>query len=290
MKKKTKIIVTGKNGQLAKTLIMDLQKKYNFLSYDKKDIDITKKKDLLKLKLKGVSILINTAAYNDVEKSEKKNFLANQTNFYALKNLKDICDKHNIFLIHFSTDYVFDGKKKSYFENDLVNPINEYGKSKAKGESFLLNSKSNNYLILRLSWVYSNIGINFFTKLSKLLESDKKISIVNDQFGIPTSAKFISYNLGKIIKKIINKKKISTIYHLTPNGKTSWYNFSVMISEFLFTKNQKKNKNVKIYPIKSNFNHKANRPLNSVLNSMKIQKMLNVKFKNWDYYFYKEFK
>ena len=97
MKKKTKIIVTGKNGQLAKTLIMDLQKKYNFLSYDKKDIDITKKKDLLKLKLKGVSILINTAAYNDVEKSEKKNFLANQTNFYALKNLKDICDKHNIF-------------------------------------------------------------------------------------------------------------------------------------------------------------------------------------------------
>ena len=88
-----------------------------------------------------------------------------------------------------------------------MNPINEYGKSKAKGESFLLNSKSNNYLILRLSWVYSNIGINFFTKLSKLLESDKKISIVNDQFGIPTSAKFISYNLGKIIKKIINKKK-----------------------------------------------------------------------------------
>ena len=187
MKNKTKIIVTDKNGQLARTIISNFKNKFFVKSYDKKKIDITKKSDLLKLNLKGVSILINTAAYNEVEKSEKKNKLANKVNFVALKSLKEICDKNNIFLIHFSTDYVFDGKKKSYSENDVVNPINEYGKSKARGEKFLLKSKLNNYVIIRLSWVYSPVGKNFLNKIINLLKIKDNLSVVNDQYGVPTS-------------------------------------------------------------------------------------------------------
>lgn len=289
MKKKIKILITGKNGQLARTIINQLKNKYNFYSYSKKKIDITKRKDLLKLSLNNSAILINTAAYNDVESSEINKKDAIKTNFLAIKNLKKICDKNNIFFIHFSTDYVFNGKKKLYGENSRVNPINQYGKSKANGEKFLLDSKTNNYIILRLSWVYSKIGKNFYTKIITLIKKRKKISVVNDQFGVPTSTKFISFYLDKIIQNVVYKKKMSLIYHLTPNGKTTWYEFSVLILDFFNKTNKYKFKSIKIIPKKSNFINKAKRPLYSILNSKKIQKKLKIKFKNWKYYFDKEF-
>ena len=292
MPQKFKILLTGKNGQLARTIISDLQKEYIIKSYCKKKLDITDKKNLEKIILKNKpTILINTAAYNNVENSERNKRLANQTNFIAVKYLKKICDQNNIFLIHFSTDYVFDGKKKApYNEECLINPINEYGKSKAKGEKFLLNSVNKNFLIVRLSWVYSKFGINFYTKILKLLKKKRLIYVVNDQYGIPTSTKFIVFYLNKILKKIIMKEKLSNIYHLTPNGKTSWYNFSILILNSL-NKNRKKviDKNI-ILPCNSNFYDRAIRPVYSVLNSKNIQKKIEKKFKNWEYYFYKEFK
>ncbi len=291
MPQKTKILLTGKNGQLARTIISDLQKEYIIKSYCKKKLDITVKKNLEKIILKNKpTILINTAAYNNVENSERNKRLANQTNFIAVKYLKKICDQNNIFLIHFSTDYVFDGKKKAaYNEECLINPINEYGKSKAKGEKFLLNSVNKNFLIVRLSWVYSKLGVNFYTKITKLLKKQKNIHVVNDQYGIPTSTKFIVYYLNIILKKIILKEKFSNIYHLTPNGKTTWYNFSILIQNSL-NKNRKKmiDKNV-ILPCNSNFYDKATRPRNSVLSSEKIKKKLKKNFNNWKYYFNKEF-
>ena len=289
MKKKIKILITGKNGQLARTIVNQLKNKYNFYSYSKKKVDITKRKDLLKLSLNNSVILINTAAYNDVESSEINKKDAIKTNYLAIKHLKKICDKNNIFFIHFSTDYVFNGKKRLYGENSKVNPINQYGKSKANGEKFLLDSKTNNYVILRLSWVYSNIGKNFYTKIITLIKKRKKISVVNDQFGVPTSTKFISFYLDKIIQNIVHKKKMSLIYHLTPNGKTTWYEFSVLILNFFNKTNKYKFNSVKIIPKKSDFINKANRPLYSILNSEKIQKKLKIKFKNWKYYFEKEF-
>ena len=292
MPQKFKILLTGKNGQLARAIISDLQKEYIIKSYCKKKLDITDKKNLEKIILKNKpTILINTAAYNNVENSERNKRLANQTNFIAVKYLKKICDQNNIFLIHFSTDYVFDGKKKApYNEECLINPINEYGKSKAKGEKFLLNSVNKNFLIVRLSWVYSKFGINFYTKILKLLKKKRLIYVVNDQYGIPTSTKFIVFYLNKILKKIIMKEKLSNIYHLTPNGKTSWYNFSILILNSL-NKNRKKviDKNI-ILPCNSNFYDRAIRPVNSVLNSGNIQKKIKKKFKNWEYYFYNEFK
>ena len=290
MKKKIKILITGKNGQLARAILNTLKNKYHLISYSKKEININRKKDLSKLSLKNTSIIINTAAYNDVEKSEKNNKLANETNFLALKNLKNICDNNNIFLIHFSSDYVFDGKKKSYKEYNKTNPLNKYGKSKVKGEKFLMNSKLHNFLIIRISWVYSNIGNNFYTKILKLFKKKKDIKVVNDQFGVPTSTKFITLYLDKVINQINKNKKMSKIYHLTPNGKTSWYKFSLLISKLFYKRQSNQMERVKIIPIKSNFYKKAKRPLCSVLNSKKIQRKFNIKFRNWEYYFMKEFR
>ena len=288
MKKKIKILITGKDGKLATSIYNCLKKKYYLISYSKKDVNITKKKNLDKLSLKNTSILINTAAYNEVEKSEKNYKTANRVNFLALKNLKKICDTNKIFLIHFSSDYVFDGKVRNYKEHHKTNPLNKYGKSKANGENFLLKSKINNFLILRISWVYSNLGNNFYTKIFKLLKMKKTINVVSDQFGIPTSTKFVTFILDKLIKEIINKKKLSKIYHLTPNGETSWYKFSLLILKYLLKKYPNLMKRAKIMPIKSNFNKKAKRPMYSILNSKKIQNRLNLKFKNWQYYFAKE--
>ena len=291
MKKKVKILLTGQKGQLAQTIIKELGNKYDIKSYSKQKIDITKKKDLLKLNLKNSLILINAAAYNDVEKSEKNKKIAYSTNYLAVKNLEKICKKNKIFFIHFSTDYVFDGKKKiSYKENSLTNPINQYGKSKEKGEKYLLNSNNKNFLILRTSWVYSHIGMNFYSQILKLIKKKENIKVVNDQFGIPTSAKFITDNLDKIIKKLIKKEKMSKIYHLTPNGKANWYQFSLIIYKLLVKKMNKKIVTKKILPIKSFFHNKAKRPLYSVLNSSKIQRQFKMRFKNWKYYIGEELK
>ena len=170
-----------------------------------------------------------------------------------------------------------------------MNPINEYGKSKARGEKFLLKSKLNNYVIIRLSWVYSPVGKNFLNKIINLLKIKDNLSVVNDQYGVPTSTRFITFYLKKLIKIIMQKDKIDKIYHLAPNGKTSWYKFALMILGVLKTKYPSQ-MNKKILPIMSNFKGKPKRPVCSKLNSLSIQKKLDVKFKNWEYYFLKEFK
>ena len=288
MDRKHKIILTGANGQLAKTICLNLKKKYNLITYSKKQIDISNKKDLLKLDTKDCKILINTAAYTNVEKAEKYKKKAHLVNYKSLKNLKKICEKNKIFFIHFSTDYVFNGNTKTpYKENSKTNPVNQYGKSKAKGETFLLKSINKNFLIIRLSWVYSKYALNFYSKIKKLIKENNIIKVVDDQFGIPTSTDFISENLDLIIIKIICKERLSNIYHLTPNGKTTWYKFSKIIKKYTLKKHNWNVKNTKIIPTKSYFKNKAKRPLYSVLNSDKIQKKLNIEFKNWDYYFKK---
>ena len=267
MGSKNKILLTGGDGQLAKTIIFNLGKNYNIKSYPKKKIDISKLKDFKKFDKKNCKIMINTAAYNDVEGAEKNKTISDKMNYLSLINLKKFCDLNNIFLIHFSTDYVFDGKNKNpYKENSVTNPINQYGKSKAKGEKALLSSKKNNFIIIRLSWVYSKIGHNFFTKIVKLIKKNKNLKVVNDQFGVPTSTNFVVKYLNEIIQIILKKQKIPKILHLVPKGFTNWYDFSIKIQKSKFLNNKKKN-SCKIIPCKSNFNNKAKRPLFSVLNS-----------------------
>ena len=289
MKNKIKILLTGKNGQLAKTIVSHLKKDYKFISYSKQSLDITKKNEIKKyVKIHKPRFLINTAAYNDVEKAEKKDLQSKKVNCLGVKNLKEICFENNVFLIHFSTDYVFDGKQNTPYEELLKpKPINNYGKSKLDGEKILLSNKKLNFMILRLSWVYSNIGKNFLTKIVKQIKKKNNLNVVSDQFGIPTSTGFVVFYLNKILKEIIKGKKFEKIYHLTPNGNTTWYGFSKIILKFLKKNSNTGFKKINILPSVSNFKGKALRPLYSVMSSKKIQKKLNNSFHDWKFYFRK---
>jgi dTDP-4-dehydrorhamnose reductase len=289
VKNKIKILLTGKNGQLAKTIVSHLKKDYKFISYSKQSLDITKKNEIKKyVKIHKPRFLINTAAYNDVEKAEKKDLQSKKVNCLGVKNLKEICFENNVFLIHFSTDYVFDGKQNTPYEELLKpKPINNYGKSKLDGEKILLSNKKLNFMILRLSWVYSNIGKNFLTKIVKQIKKKNNLNVVSDQFGIPTSTGFVVFYLNKILKEIIKGKKFEKIYHLTPNGNTTWYGFSKIILKFLKKNSNTGFKKINILPSVSNFKGKALRPLYSVMSSKKIQKKLNNSFHDWKFYFRK---
>jgi len=289
VKIKIKILLTGKNGQLAKTIVSHLKKDYKFISYSKQRLDITKKNEIEKyVKIHKPRFLINTAAYNDVEKSEKKDLQSKKVNCLGVKNLKEICFENNVFLIHFSTDYVFDGKQNMPYKELLKpKPINKYGKSKLDGEKILLSSKKLNFIILRLSWVYSNLGKNFLTKIVKQIKKNNNLNVVSDQFGIPTSTGFVVFYLNKILKEIIKGEKFEKIYHLTPNGNTTWYGFSKMILKFLKKNSNTRFTKINILPTTSNFKGKALRPLYSVMSSKKIQKKLNNSFHDWKFYFRK---
>lgn len=278
-----KILILGCEGQLGTSLLKSKKiKKIQIFDFNKKQLDISNYSLCNKIILNICpDIIINAAAYTNVEQSEKNPELANEINYYSLINLSKLCNSLGIFLFHISTDYVFDGLKKlSYNESDLPNPLTKYGVSKLKGEE-AIRSILNNFIILRVSWLYGPYQNNFFTKMIQLSYSNNEIKVVNDQYSIPTS----SIDLANIIWNIINnfnlKNKIKTgIYHYSNSGKKiSWFDFTVNI--FHLSKNYL-NKIPVITPITSSqFKSNLNRPINSSLNINRICKEFNIKSIRW---------
>lgn len=275
-----KIVVTGGDGQLGSCL-KNCFKDHRFF-FNKKKLDITNYR-VLKKKLKEINpkILINTAAYTDVENAEgnsKKAFLVNKT---GPRNLAILCEELSIFLIHISTDFVFNGKSKSsYSPEHKTSPINIYGSSKLAGEIEIKKNNSN-YAIIRTSWLYSEYSKNFVKSIINNLKKKIKINVNVDQYGSPTSA----HDLAQCIKKIVDyykkNKIISGIYHFSGKGKTSRYIFAKKINELAF-KYKIFSKLGIINPIKNiNYESRAKRPLNSYLNSNKLCKLLKVKNLDW---------
>ncbi len=280
-----KIFLVGSGGQVGN----EIKKLYDsnifeLVSFSKKDLDIT---NLTKVKLllehQKPDILINAAAYTDVQQAENNEALSNEVNHLAIMNLVNLCNELRILLIHISTDYVFDGKTNiPYKENDKPNPLNVYGKTKRKGEEKIINS-SKLYIILRTSWVFSDSPNNFYTKIKKKLMSEKKIKVVDDQHGCPTSA----YSIANCILLIsnyylINNNIKSGIYHFCSQPVTSWYLFASEILNKLKTSNQSL-KQKKIIPIKSLYQSNGlTRPFYSALNCQKIKSVFNIDQPNWN--------
>ena len=174
-------------------------------------------------------------------------------------------------MIHISTDFVFDGKKKlPYTELDHARPINEYGKSKLEGEKKILNSSLKNSIIIRTSWVYSKYGNNFVNKVIKNIKENQYITVVDDQFGSPTNALDLAKVILNIIPKISNQK--AEIYHYSSSGYCSRYDFAVLIKELVKS-------NVEIKKIKTV--QTINRPRFSALNSNKIKNKFNLEITDW---------
>ena len=200
-------------------------------------------------------------------------------NYQAVKKICLIVKKINAYLIHYSTDYVFDGKKKSFKELDKKNPLNFYGKSKAMADDYILKNLKN-FLILRVSWVYSCKKNNFIMKMLNQYKLNTKsiINVVNDEYGTPNSSLFISRITIKLIN-ILKKKKISGVYNISTKGLVSRYDLAKFLLENM---NKKYIKNSNLKSIKTNLKEKISRPKFSNLKVNKVEKLLNVKCPHWN--------
>ena len=280
-----KIIIFGSSGQLGQELSEKLEKIFDVRSFSRKEVDITNFESVKNiLEIINPDIIINAAAYTQVDKSETNKDYTFQVNYAAVDNLASLANKLDSVLIHFSTDYVFDGKKKiPYLENDLTSPINVYGSSKLEGEKAILKSNCK-YYIFRTTWVYSQKGKNFIRTIKRLCADKKKLEIVNDQFGVPTSTSLIT----SIIIKLINSTKQNNIwdygiYNLVPSGLTNWYEMAKLIIKIASQDlglESFKDIEVKGVP-SSKYICPAKRPLNSQLNNKKLQSKLNFQLPNW---------
>ncbi len=262
----TKILLLGANGQVGWELRRCLLTVGEVVATTRQEIDLTDNQKVTDaIAAIRPDLLINAAAYTAVEQAEEEPELANQVNGYALEAISQCAKKYHFPVIHYSTDYVFDGtKEEPYTEEDTPNPINAYGRSKLLGEQILLSSGVP-CLILRTSWIYSMRGKNFLLTMLKLSQERKEIRVVNDQYGTPTWSRFVAQVTADML--VANVRDLKTyfdshcgIYHLTPAGATTWYEFARAI----FTSVH--NDFIKVLPISSaEYPTKAKRPKFSVL-------------------------
>jgi len=229
----TKVLVTGANGQLAKT-IADLVKinadGIDFTFVGKSELDITDTENVRDFFYKHkFAYCINCAAYTNVEQAEQTPEIAFNVNAEGVKNLAEACKETSTILIHISTDYVFDGKKNTpYTVDDLPNPINEYGKSKFLGEQHIQETLQQ-YFIIRTSWLYSKrYGHNFYKTVINKAKTEKTLFITANEIGCPTN----TINLANYILGIITKQTNSYgIKHYCDSKAMTWYDFAKLILE-----------------------------------------------------------
>ncbi|RZS99305.1 dTDP-4-dehydrorhamnose reductase [Aquimarina brevivitae] len=260
----TNIVVTGSNGQLGRCLqlIAKNDKDCNFQFLNSSEFDITSKNQIAELfNSKTIQYVVNCAAYTNVEQAEKEPEKAYLVNAEGVRLLAEACKEHNAILIHISTDYVFDGSKNTaYTEEDVPNPINEYGKSKLVGEKYIQEILEH-YFIIRTSWLYSQFGKNFYKTILEKSKSQEKLTIVDSEIGTPTNANDLARFILDLITMNFNNYGI---YHYSNEGQATWYDFAHEILRFSgkldFIKLDKTN----YYP---SF---AKRPSYSVLNKKKI--------------------
>ena len=275
------VLVTGAGGQLGQSLQF-IAKKYpeiNFVFCDSKKLDITNKfaAEAVFNKTKP-DFCINAAAYTAVDKAEVEYEKANLINVTGPKNLAEICKHHNTILLHVSTDFVFDGIKKTpYKEIDNTNPNGVYGQTKLDGE-LAIQAIWNKHFIIRTSWVYSQFGNNFMKTMLRLASERESLSVVNDQIGTPTNAIDLAEVLIKIIRTTKNKPTNDNfgIYNFSNEGQCSWYDFAKKIFEFNKIK-------IDLKPIlTTEFPTPAKRPKFSVLDKFKIKTAFDIQIKTWE--------
>src|SRR5210317_254377 len=222
-----KILITGVNGQVGHALMHELTD-HELIGLTRQECDLTNSDQIRQvIDHHQPDLIINPAAYTKVDQAEDEPELAFKINRDAPKVMAEKAREYNIPFIHFSTDYVFDGEKKeAYLENDPTHPLGIYGQSKCAGEETTLEVGGLIY-IFRTSWVYSNIGHNFFLTMKKLSQERDELKVVADQMGVPTSNTFIAEQIKNIIPQLSDKN--TGVYHLVPDGSCSWHEFAQAI-------------------------------------------------------------
>lgn len=275
------VLVTGSSGQLGQSLqyIAPNYPEIQFVFCTSADLNIT---DVAQchtvFKQYQPDYCINAAAYTAVDKAESEPEKAQIINVIGAKNIAEVCKAYNAVLLHISTDFVFNGTKKSpYTEEDIPNPTGVYGKTKWEGE-IAVQQTWEKHFIVRTSWVYSQFGHNFMKTMLRLASERDTISVVNDQIGTPTNAVDLADALVQII--LTDNRQTTTdnfgIYNFSNEGQCSWYDFAKKIFEINKTQIE-----LKAIPT-SSFPTPAQRPAYSVLDKSKIKNTFGLSIKNWD--------
>jgi len=266
-----KLLVTGSHGLLGTNIIPVLKRYFDVISLDIEEWDITDEKSGQKiLQHFKPHTVINLAAFTDVDGCEDNQEHATRINSEGPGIVAGLCRKYAISMVHFSTDYIFDGNTLiPYKEDDRPNPLSVYGMTKLQGERNVLENHLSP-LIIRTQWLYGDGGEHFISKLIRVAKEKGIVEVVNDQIGSPTYAKDLAEPLLILIKK--NK---SGIYHITNTGSCSWFEFAQRVFDHLHM-------NIPVRPISSDrLNRKAKRPRYSVFDCSKVQQDTNVTLRLW---------
>ncbi len=267
------IVITGGKGMLASNIIPVFSRRHSIITVDIDEWDITsreKGEDFIR-KHKPDAI-INLAAITNVDGCEDIPEIAQKVNGDAPGTVATLCEKYNVRLAHFSTDYVFDGTKNApYNEEDMPNPQSVYGRSKLSAE-MQIRKNNPSALIMRAEWLYGGAlgGGDFITKITKVAKEKGRAEVVDDQRGTPTYAK----DIGEPLMELIENKK-SGIYHISNSGSTTWYGFAKEIFKLL-------NIDIPIFPTTSDaYKTKAKRPSNSVYDISKLERDTGIQMRTW---------
>lgn len=275
-----KILVTGHSGQVARELALALAGQGELLVLGRDRLDLADSEAIRqRVRAERPELIINAAAHTAVDQAESEPEAAFALNATAPGVLAEEAAALGAPLIHYSTDYVFDGRKTApYTEDDQPNPLGVYGRSKLAGEE-AIRAVGGAHLILRTSWVYSLHGRNFLLTMQRLLQEREQLNVVDDQVGAPTWAGDIATTTAALIQRWQQGRQAWGTYHFTAGGETSWFGFASAIAETLKTQGKPC---ARLEPIPSSaYPTPAQRPLNSRLDGSKLRRDWDVVLPDW---------
>jgi dTDP-4-dehydrorhamnose reductase len=278
-----KIVVFGKSGQVGRELLRALAPVGEIISFNHtQGADFTKPDDLaVTIRSIKPNVIVNAAAYTAVDGAENEPELAHLINVKASEVLAREALNLGAWLIHYSTEYVFDGSGRApWQEADAPSPLNVYGASKLAGELAIQGSGCR-HLIFRTSWVHSARGKNFLKTILALAAEKETLSIVDDQIGAPTGAELLADVTAQAILAALDNNELSGLYHVAAAGEVSWHGYANFVIEFA-RQQQMKLRVTSVCPIASrDFPAKARRPLNSRLDTRKFRENFNITLPDW---------
>lgn len=277
-----KLLLLGANGQIGREIVKLAKKRgLNLYAYARQELDITQAEQVKRIiqKIKP-HYIINAAAYTAVDKAEREKEIAFAINAFGVYYLAEAARQADVPLLHISTDYIFDGRKKTaYVEEDEPNPLSVYGQSKLAGETFI-RQRWYKHIILRISWVFGRYGNNFVKTIIQQAKEKPELRVIYDQHGGPTYAADVAETLLQIISALQNGYHYWGSYHYSGLPMTNWHQFANAILEKASVKYPLVTKSVLGIPA-SAYPSVANRPYNSQLSSQKIGCLFNISPKNW---------
>ena len=277
-----RLAVTGKNGQVVSALQALASDELEIVALGRPELDLAQPETVLKaLREVKPDVVVSAAAYTAVDKAESEQDIAFAVNRDGARAVAQAASDIGIPVIHLSTDYVFDGTKDTaYVESDPTGPTSVYGRSKLEGER-AVSEATDNYVVLRTAWVYSEYGNNFVKTMLRLSENRDEINVVADQFGCPTSANDIAAAVVTIARKLVEDSSapLRGVFHLSGTGETNWANFAKQIFA-LSAENG--GKSIVVNDITTEqYPTPARRPANSRLDCSKLEEVYGIKLPSW---------